>query len=133
GGGMDRTARGRGWSGARGGRCPGRGPTARAAARVHAGSSVWARPDDRPGASGGGPGRRVDRIAGDCVRLHRPAGYICSYAPKVTMSNTRKILLAIAGFYVFGIVLLLVLFGFSQHKNNAFQIQNEFKLVNWLS
>ena len=49
------------------------------------------------------------------------------------MSNTRKILLAIAGFYVFGIVLLLVLFGFSQHKNNAFQIQNEFKLVNWLS
>jgi F-type H+-transporting ATPase subunit a len=49
------------------------------------------------------------------------------------MSNTRKILLGIAGFYVFGIVLLLVIFGFSSHKNNTFQIQNEFKLINWVS
>jgi F-type H+-transporting ATPase subunit a len=30
-------------------------------------------------------------------------------------------------------VLLLVIFGFSSHKNNTFQIQNEFKLVNWVS
>jgi F-type H+-transporting ATPase subunit a len=49
------------------------------------------------------------------------------------MSSTRKILLGIGGFYVLGIVLLLVIFGFSSHKNNTFQIQNEFKLVNWVS
>ncbi len=49
------------------------------------------------------------------------------------MSNTRKVLLGIAGFYVFGVVLLLVIYGFSSHKNNEFQIQNEFKLVNWVS
>jgi F-type H+-transporting ATPase subunit a len=49
------------------------------------------------------------------------------------MSTTRKILLGIAGFYVFGIVLLVIIFGFSSHKNNSFQIQNEFKLVNWVS
>jgi F-type H+-transporting ATPase subunit a len=48
------------------------------------------------------------------------------------MSNTRKILLGIAGFYVLGIVLLVIIFGFG-HKNNSFQIQNEFKLVNWVS
>ena len=49
------------------------------------------------------------------------------------MSNTRKILLGIFGFYVFGIVLLVAIYGFSSHKNNTFQIQNEFKLVNWVS
>ena len=48
------------------------------------------------------------------------------------MSNTRKILLGIAGFYVLGIVLLIIIFGFG-HKNNSFQIQNEFKLINWVS
>jgi F-type H+-transporting ATPase subunit a len=47
------------------------------------------------------------------------------------VSNTRKVLLGIAGFYVAGIVLLIVIFGFG-HKNNSFQIQNEFKLVNWV-
>ena len=47
------------------------------------------------------------------------------------MSNTRKIFLGIAGFYVFGIVLLAVLFGVG-HKNSSFQIQNEFKLDNWV-
>jgi F-type H+-transporting ATPase subunit a len=49
------------------------------------------------------------------------------------MSTTRKILLGIAAFYVLGIVLLLVIFGFTSHKNNTFQIQNEFKLINWVS
>ena len=49
------------------------------------------------------------------------------------MSRTQKILLAIFAFYVLGIVALLVIFGFTSHKNNSFQIQNEFKLVNWLS
>jgi F-type H+-transporting ATPase subunit a len=48
------------------------------------------------------------------------------------MSNTRKILLGIAGFYVLGIVLLVIIFGFG-HKNNTFQIQNEFKLTNWVN
>jgi len=47
------------------------------------------------------------------------------------MSNTRKLLLSIAGFYVFGIVALVVIFGFGS-KNATFQIQNEFKLVNWV-
>jgi F-type H+-transporting ATPase subunit a len=48
------------------------------------------------------------------------------------MSNTRKILLWIAGFYVLGLVLLGLIFGVSSHKNNAFQIQNEFQLINWV-
>jgi F-type H+-transporting ATPase subunit a len=47
------------------------------------------------------------------------------------MSNTRKILYGVLGFYVVGIVLLVVIFGFG-HKNNVFQIQNEFQLVNWV-
>jgi hypothetical protein len=41
------------------------------------------------------------------------------------MSNTRKVLWSITGFYVLGIVLLVVIFGFG-HKTNEFQIQNEF-------
>jgi F-type H+-transporting ATPase subunit a len=49
------------------------------------------------------------------------------------MSARRKVLLGIAGFYVFGIVLLAVIFGVTQHKNTSFQIQNEFKLVDWVS
>ena len=36
------------------------------------------------------------------------------------MSKTRK-------------VLLILVYGFTQHKNNEFQIQNEFKIVNWVS
>ena len=49
------------------------------------------------------------------------------------MSTTRKIFLGIGGFYVFGLVLLAVLFGLSSKKNTTFQIQNEFKLVNWVN
>jgi F-type H+-transporting ATPase subunit a len=48
------------------------------------------------------------------------------------MSPLRKVLLSIAGFYLVGIVLLIIIFGFG-HKNNSFQIQNEFKLVSWVS
>jgi F-type H+-transporting ATPase subunit a len=48
------------------------------------------------------------------------------------MSSTRKLLFSIFGFYVLGIVLLLVIFGIGK-KNNSFQIQNEFKLVNWVN
>jgi F-type H+-transporting ATPase subunit a len=48
------------------------------------------------------------------------------------MSNTRKILLGIAGFYGFGLLLLLLLFAWSPHRNSEFQIQNEFKLIDWV-
>jgi F-type H+-transporting ATPase subunit a len=48
------------------------------------------------------------------------------------MSKTRKALLIGAGIYVAGFVLLLGVYGFSQHKNNEFQIQNEFKLIDWV-
>jgi F-type H+-transporting ATPase subunit a len=48
------------------------------------------------------------------------------------MSNTRKILYGVAGFYVLGIILLVIIFGFG-HKNNTFQIQNEFKIDNWVN
>jgi F-type H+-transporting ATPase subunit a len=49
------------------------------------------------------------------------------------MSTTRKVLLSIFGFYLFGIVLLLVIYGFASKRNNVFQIQNEFKLINWVN
>jgi F-type H+-transporting ATPase subunit a len=49
------------------------------------------------------------------------------------MSKTRKVLLALAAFYVVVLVVLAVVFGITTHKNNSFQIQNEFKLVNWVS
>jgi F-type H+-transporting ATPase subunit a len=48
------------------------------------------------------------------------------------MSTTRKVLLGSTAVYLAGIVLLVVIFGFG-HKNNSFQIQNEFKLVNWVN
>jgi F-type H+-transporting ATPase subunit a len=48
------------------------------------------------------------------------------------MSRRRKIVLAIAGFYVLGLVLLVVLFGATRHNNNTFQPQNEFKLITWV-
>jgi F-type H+-transporting ATPase subunit a len=48
------------------------------------------------------------------------------------MSNTRKILYGITGFYVLVLILLAAIFGVTTHKNNAFQPQNEFKLINWI-
>jgi F-type H+-transporting ATPase subunit a len=48
------------------------------------------------------------------------------------MSKTRKVLLIAAGVYIVGFLLLIVIYGFSQHKNNEFQIQNEFKLTDWV-
>jgi F-type H+-transporting ATPase subunit a len=47
------------------------------------------------------------------------------------MTPVRKLLWAITGFYVAGIVVLIILFGFG-HQNHSFQVQNEFKLDNWL-
>jgi F-type H+-transporting ATPase subunit a len=47
------------------------------------------------------------------------------------MSNTRKTLWSIAGFYAVVLIALVVIFGFG-HQNHTFQIQNEFKLINWV-
>jgi F-type H+-transporting ATPase subunit a len=47
------------------------------------------------------------------------------------MSNTKKLLYRIGGVYVLGIVVLVIIFGFG-HKNNTFQIQNEFQLISWV-
>ena len=49
------------------------------------------------------------------------------------MTKARKALLIGFGLYVAVFVLLLAIYGFSQHKNNEFQIQNEFKLTNWVN
>jgi F-type H+-transporting ATPase subunit a len=49
------------------------------------------------------------------------------------VSTTRKVLLGIGAFYVVGLVLLIVIFGLTSHKNTGFNITNEFKLVNWVS
>jgi F-type H+-transporting ATPase subunit a len=48
------------------------------------------------------------------------------------MSKTRKVLLIGAGIYLGVFVLLVLIYGFTQHKNNEFQIQNEFKIVQWV-
>jgi F-type H+-transporting ATPase subunit a len=48
------------------------------------------------------------------------------------MTNRAKILWGIAAFYVGGLILLMIIFGITTHKNNEFQPQNEFKLINWI-
>ena len=48
------------------------------------------------------------------------------------MSNVNKLLWGILGGYVALLVLLAAIYGLSGHRNNAFQIQNEFKLTNWV-
>jgi F-type H+-transporting ATPase subunit a len=48
------------------------------------------------------------------------------------MSSRRKLFLGIAGFYIGGLILLVILFGAHRHNNTAFQPQNEFKLINWV-
>jgi F-type H+-transporting ATPase subunit a len=47
------------------------------------------------------------------------------------MSQTKKILLWVAGIYIAGMVVLYLIFG-TGHKNNSYQIQNEFQLTNWI-
>jgi len=49
------------------------------------------------------------------------------------MSRARKALLIGFAAYIGIFVALVLIYGFSQHKNNEFQIQNEFKIVNWVS
>jgi F-type H+-transporting ATPase subunit a len=48
------------------------------------------------------------------------------------MSRTRKVLLGAFGFYVLVLILLGAIYGVTSHRNNEFQIQNEFKLTNWV-
>ncbi|MEO6857038.1 MAG: F0F1 ATP synthase subunit A [Solirubrobacteraceae bacterium] len=48
------------------------------------------------------------------------------------MTNTRKIGYTLAAGWLVVTILLVIIFGFG-HKNNTFQIQNEFKLVNWVN
>jgi F-type H+-transporting ATPase subunit a len=48
------------------------------------------------------------------------------------MSNTRKILYSLAGVYVGGLIVLVIIFGATTHKNDSFLPQNEFKLINWV-
>ena len=48
------------------------------------------------------------------------------------MSNGKKILWSLLGVYVGGLVVLLVIFGITTHKNSEFAPQNEFKLTNWV-
>ncbi len=47
------------------------------------------------------------------------------------MSKGKKILLWGSGAYVLINIILIIAFGFG-HKNNEFQIQNEFQLINWV-
>ena len=49
------------------------------------------------------------------------------------MSDRAKVLWGITAFYVFGLIVLAVIFGISTHMNHEFLPQNEFKLVNWVS
>ena len=47
-------------------------------------------------------------------------------------TNTRRVLWGIFLFYIVVLVALAAGYGLSGHRNNAFQIQNEFKLVDWI-
>jgi F-type H+-transporting ATPase subunit a len=47
-------------------------------------------------------------------------------------SNTRRVLWGIFAIYIVVLVALAAAYGLSGHRNNAFQIQNEFKLTNWV-
>jgi len=48
------------------------------------------------------------------------------------MSKRKKIIWGVAGVYVLGLVVLVVVFGAKRHNNNSYQPQNEFKLINWI-
>jgi F-type H+-transporting ATPase subunit a len=49
------------------------------------------------------------------------------------MSKRKKIIWSVAGVYVLGLVVLVATAGIKGQKNTSFQIQNEFKLTNWIS
>ncbi len=45
--------------------------------------------------------------------------------------STKKVLWSLVGVWLGGTIILVAALGFG-HKNNSFQIQNEFKLINWV-
>ncbi len=45
--------------------------------------------------------------------------------------SRRSVLWTLVAVYVIGLIALVAIFGFG-HKNNSFQIQNEFQLINWV-
>jgi F-type H+-transporting ATPase subunit a len=49
----------------------------------------------------------------------------------VNRLTTKQILWVLAGIWIGGTIILIAALGFG-HKNNSFQIQNEFKLINWV-
>jgi F-type H+-transporting ATPase subunit a len=46
-------------------------------------------------------------------------------------SSRRKLIWAFVAVYAGGIIVLIAANGLGGHRNNSFQIQNEFKLINW--
>jgi F-type H+-transporting ATPase subunit a len=48
------------------------------------------------------------------------------------MSNTKKALYGILGVWLAGVIILVAIYQWSPKKNDEFQIQNEFKLINWV-
>ena len=48
------------------------------------------------------------------------------------MSNRRKILFGVLGFYLVSIIAIVALFGFTRRDNDEFKPQNEFKLDAWI-
>ncbi|HEX8104816.1 MAG TPA: F0F1 ATP synthase subunit A [Solirubrobacteraceae bacterium] len=48
------------------------------------------------------------------------------------MSKSRKLLLGIGGFYLFAIILVIAIFGFTRRDNDKFQPQEEFRLTSWI-
>jgi len=49
------------------------------------------------------------------------------------MKTRTKILLGVFGAYILGLVLIVVIFGFTRQDNKEFQPQNEFKLHTWIN
>ena len=48
------------------------------------------------------------------------------------MTTRRKILFGVLGFYLFSLVAVVVIFGFTRQDNDEFVPQNEFKLETWI-
>ena len=48
------------------------------------------------------------------------------------MTTRRKILFGVLGFYLFSLVAVVVIFGFTRQDNDEFAPQNEFKLDTWI-
>jgi F-type H+-transporting ATPase subunit a len=49
------------------------------------------------------------------------------------MTTRRKILLGVLAFYVFSLVAIVAIFGFTRRDNEEFQPQNEFQLDTWVN